>query len=214
MENLSGRIFLEELHGPSFFKGPDDGFCALRHFSHETLPAGKKQVFKVPADHSMVLVPVTGELICKDIHRGGNLEVNAGQILFISNPASSETVIRNPFKAYEINYLLLLFKNTERQPLVQQFDFELNDHPNTLINIMSLQEQPFKLNIGRFEGRREATLELSNAAVFCFALSGAFEIQGRLLHAGDGLALWNLATAELEALSNNAVILIIELPYI
>lgn len=43
-------------------------------------------------------------------------------------------------------------------------------------------------------------------------LEGAFEVQGTLLHARDGLALWETDEVEMEALSNDAIILLVELP--
>ena len=46
-----------------------------------------------------------------------------------------------------------------------------------------------------------------------FAIEGAFEIQGALLHARDGLALWRTDEIEAEDLSNDAIILLIELPF-
>ncbi|WP_262891527.1 pirin family protein [Adhaeribacter radiodurans] len=45
---------------------------------------------------------------------------------------------------------------------------------------------------------------------FC-AYRGAFEVQGRLLHEKDSLALWDTEEVELEALSNHIRILIMEL---
>jgi len=37
-------------------------------------------------------------------------------------------------------------------------------------------------------------------------------VEGRLLHARDGLTLWETEEAEMEALSNDAIVLLIELP--
>jgi hypothetical protein len=45
---------------------------------------------------------------------------------------------------------------------------------------------------------------------FAFVVAGAFEVEGRLLHQNDGLALWNTSVIELEALSENVVILVVE----
>jgi hypothetical protein len=43
-------------------------------------------------------------------------------------------------------------------------------------------------------------------------LAGAFEAEGRLLHAKDGLALWDArAPLEIEALSDNALLLVLAL---
>jgi hypothetical protein len=68
--------------------------------------------------------------------------------------------------------------------------------------------------IGKFTGREEAVYRLSDPrnGLFAFVLQGAFELQYRLLHAGDGLGLWELPEAELEALSNDAIILMVEVP--
>lgn len=43
-----------------------------------------------------------------------------------------------------------------------------------------------------------------------FVLQGTFEVENRLLEAKDGLALWNTANIELEALSNEAILLLLE----
>jgi hypothetical protein len=44
-----------------------------------------------------------------------------------------------------------------------------------------------------------------------FNIQGMFEVQGRLLQTGDGLGLWNEpGDVELEALSNEAIVLLIE----
>lgn len=55
-------------------------------------------------------------------------------------------------------------------------------------------------------------LENKNSGLFIFVIEGAFEVQGRLLHARDGLALWDIEAAEMEVLSNDAVIMVIESP--
>ena len=71
-----------------------------------------------------------------------------------------------------------------------------------------------RLSIGQFQGRDEAVHVLNGKGCFYYVLAGAFEIQERLLHAGDGLALWDIEQVDLEALSNNAVLLVLDLPYI
>ncbi|WP_188556306.1 pirin family protein [Hymenobacter glacieicola] len=73
---------------------------------------------------------------------------------------------------------------------------------------------PFSLSLGRFAGRQEALYRPAQAGtlVFAYVLAGAFEAEGRLLHAKDGLAVWDVAEVELEALSNNALIVMLEVP--
>jgi hypothetical protein len=71
----------------------------------------------------------------------------------------------------------------------------------------------FKSFIGKLDGRAELTYELSNPNnnAFVFVLEGAFEVQYRLLESKGGLALWNTRQVELEALSDSAIILVLEM---
>ena len=44
-----------------------------------------------------------------------------------------------------------------------------------------------------------------------FVIHGAFEVENRLLESRDGLAIWNTDRIELEALSNEAILLLLEI---
>ena len=48
-------------------------------------------------------------------------------------------------------------------------------------------------------------------AVFCFVIEGVFELEERLLYAKDGLALWDSRQADMETLSNDAIVFLVEL---
>jgi quercetin 2,3-dioxygenase len=74
------------------------------------------------------------------------------------------------------------------------------------------EKLPFQLSIGKFSGRGDTTYTLNEkgAGLFLFVIEGAFEADGRLLHPRDGLALWDTEKVEIEALSNDAIIVAIE----
>jgi hypothetical protein len=44
-----------------------------------------------------------------------------------------------------------------------------------------------------------------------FGLAGAFELESRLLHEKDCVALWDVEEIKLEALRNHAIVLLLEL---
>ncbi|MEO5593159.1 MAG: hypothetical protein ABIR15_06605 [Chitinophagaceae bacterium] len=77
---------------------------------------------------------------------------------------------------------------------------ELNFHP------------PFLLENLMDEKKQIICQKNKNAGLFAFVIKGAFEMEGRLPHARDGWALWDTGAAEMKALSNDAIILVIELP--
>ena len=62
-------------------------------------------------------------------------------------------------------------------------------------------------------GREEVAYKLQDQqrGVFGFVLQGAFEVQYKLMETRDGLALWNAKEIEIEALSNEALIMLIEM---
>ena len=83
---------------------------------------------------------------------------------------------------------------------------------NSLFSILKMKS--FHLHFGVFDGRREAEYRLENPenGIFAFVINGAFELENRLLEARDGLALWDTDKLELEALSENAILLLLEVP--
>ena len=96
------------------------------------------------------------------------------------------------------------------------FTFNIDENRNKLISINPVKNAELKnllVSIGKFSGRREAVYKMKSAQsnLFVLVIEGAFEVQGRLLHAKDGLALWNEpGEIEMEALSNDAIIFLIE----
>ena len=95
----------------------------------------------------------------------------------------------------------------------QLIPFDIINYKNQLVPI-PVNNTPFKYGIGKYAGREESLYELSKGGngLFVFVIQGAFEVQYRLLHPRDGLALWEADAIELEALSNDAIIFVVEIP--
>ena len=55
-------------------------------------------------------------------------------------------------------------------------------------------------------------LQNKKNAIYIFVIEGAFEGQDSLLHAKDGLAIWNTNEVDFEASSNNGILLLLEIP--
>ncbi|MNL57654.1 hypothetical protein D3C87_1812330 [compost metagenome] len=93
----------------------------------------------------------------------------------------------------------------------QHYKFDLSSH-NKLHSLFEI-ENTFGF-IGIYDGRKEGTFTLKNTnnGIFVFVINGAFEIEDRLLEAKDGLAIKKTRTIEWESLSQNAMLLVIEVP--
>jgi hypothetical protein len=90
-------------------------------------------------------------------------------------------------------------------------DGELNVHINELVMITD-EEAPYFISVGKFNGRGEAIYQRrgGDTGIFIYVMRGAFEAEGRLLHEQDGLAIWDVDKIEMEALSNGALVCLVE----
>lgn len=185
-------------------------FVNLQVFNDDTLKAGHRLKLKLEKNSEVIIIPIVGGLEFHNSLETGFLEV--GQVQIFSALAATEYEIINPYETEEINFLQIWLNNDSvdftSKIEVNAFDFE---DKNTMLPIFSKNSQ--RGFIGKYDGRKkeEFTFEKSENDIFFFVLSGAFEVQDRLLHTRDGLSLSNFKMIDFEALSNDAIILMFEL---
>lgn len=169
----------------------------------------------------VILLPVMGAISFFD-SRGNEGLLAAGQVQFLVLDKKESLRITNPFEEELVNFIQLWIRGT-KQPedcAAVLSTFDINKFQNSLMKIspqrIGEELAPYSLSIGKFSGRGETVYHPGNpsAGNFVFVLEGAFEVDGRLLHARDGLALYETEEIEMEALSRDAVVLLIELPVI
>jgi hypothetical protein len=143
-------------------------------------------------------------------------------MLVYTLPANSSFTLINSYEQDTITFLQIWIKAKEPVYTIssQLYSFSINNIKNRLASIIpeannntEASEFPFSLSIGQFGGRQETVYKLCSkeALFFGFVITGAFELEGRLMHEKDGLALWDVEEVELEALSINALMLVVEL---
>ena len=239
IEQSNGKIYLENQRGCSQTEGfrsfhtfhfgaynhvGKEPFGALQVLNDDTLAGEKSVSMRVEANTDIILLPIVGAIGYKnslDIdpsreYREGGY-ISSGEVQIFSVTKNSAFEVSNPYETELVNYLQIWIKNTSPtfKPKIQHKHFNLNTHKNQLLPLFSIKNTSSLGFIGQFEGREEATYTLKNPknGVFTFIIEGAFEVQNRLLEARDSLALWAIETVELEALSNNALILLLEIPF-
>lgn len=203
------------------FKECKTPFNSLYLFNDETIAAGHSVKTVVRESSCIFLLPVVGILICR-IDNGEETHVNPGELRSFYLQKNSVIELVNCYESGLINFIQFRIRaNAVNNNYTNRlFSFDLNKNKNSLININASLNHKAKdviVSIGKFTGRNEAvyTLQHQQNNLFAFVIEGVFEIQGRLLHARDGLALWNEpAEIESEALSNDAILLMIESPQI
>jgi len=159
----------------------------------------------------MILLPITGDLHITGTETGKhNLTIGELKVLYV--PANAAVTLSNPFPYNTINYLQLCIEAEETPAASALYQFDLDANGNELIR-MSNPSSAFSISIGRFSGRNEGLYPLRNrdSSLFCFVIAGAFEVEHRLLQLRDGLEIHDIDKLEFEALSEDAVLLLIEL---
>lgn len=203
----------------TYFSEHRHPFGRLEVLNDELLAANQSGHVAIINDSYFVLIPVTGEIMISDAH-GNTSGIDVGEVFISRKNAGDVLELTNPYDDVVVNYLYLqIAANDITMAFNQKFTFDIADKPNELINITrsAITDEchvlPFSLHIGQFEGRTDTLYHLQNkgSLFYAFVIAGAFEAQGRLMHERDGLALWDLQEADMEALSNNAVMLVIEM---
>ncbi|QHV98609.1 pirin family protein [Spirosoma endbachense] len=206
-----------------YFQESRKPFGALQLLNDDTLKAGKSIRMIAETHTTALIIPIVGGLEYKSESGDGFLE--AGEVQIFSLAAGMDYELINPYETELINFIQVWLDDDSIPPTSspQQTAFDLTTK-NKLLPILPLSSSHTQISrcyIGRYDGRQEDVYHLQQAAdqvqstgIFVFILSGAFEVQNRLLHERDGLALTNLkeGVLEFEALSNDAILLLMEIP--
>lgn len=188
-----------------------EGFYLLNDY---TLVAGARLQINFSEDSFVLLLPVVGAVQYGNGKQKEQL-VMAGQSMMLEKKAGDGIELVNVFEEELANVLVLAFKAGDDQlPSGFIYDYDVNEKPGDVVRAVSKRyELPATLSVGKFSGRDETIYNTEQllANVFVFVLEGAFEVEGRLLHPRDGLALWQTSSVEMEALSNDALIMVVEM---
>ncbi|GAB3012877.1 pirin family protein [Spirosoma pulveris] len=194
-------------------------FGGLQVLNDDTLSPGNRLSVTVDADTAVVLIPLVGGLEFSSPFANSFLEAGQIQTVWLTKGMAYEVI--NPYETELINFVQLWFSGNPESASVSQSVIDLTTTnqllPAFTLNPLNDDTQTAGLGfIGRFDGRSEGVYTLNNPknGVFAFVLSGVFEVQNRLLHERDGLSLMTIQGAEVdfEALSNNALLLLLEVP--
>jgi hypothetical protein len=189
----------------------DNSVATMYAFDDTELAGGARISVGINRPSYLLLLPITGDLDYID-ETGKTMTIHNGKALVIQ--VTADFSLANPFADEVVNYLQVLLQSDQAvmTNLVSRFCFDLEADKNKLIT-WEAAELPFSFNIGRFDGRTEGlyTLKNTGSTVFSFIITGAFELEHRLLQQHDGLVMNNLKEFEFEALSDHAILWCMEI---
>lgn len=190
-------------------------FGNLKTFNDTTLKGEHTLVRYTKEDTVIMLLPVVGAVNVRiGSEDDANTLTDVGEAYIAVAPKDSIVEIVNPYEDDLINFLEIWYTLPSSAIAPAKVMFDLDKHKDILIPLTPNPERDRHTSpcIGKFSGRGEGiyTPAGSSNGVFVFVLEGAFEVANRLLHARDGLALWEVEAVDFEALSNNAIIMFME----
>lgn len=191
-----------------------ESFGQLKFLNEESLSPQGSITYSAAENTKVILLPIAGALHYSNSNQDEIL-VRSEQIKILETGKELSYTVNNPFEQEWINYLHIGFSTNDSTPdyrsLLQNIEFK---KMNELV-CLDADQQTDQVSgyIGIYEGRSEGTYSVkkSGNGIFVHIIKGAFEVQGRLLEQKDGLSLWNLQEIEFEALSSNAIILLLEI---
>jgi len=166
---------------------------------------------QIATQHYIILLPSMGAVNCM-LEGGEEVTIAAGQAYCFTIPPNCNYSISNPFSDGVVGLVeIAITINSDAVINPSLITYPISAQPDTLL-LFNNANNFIKASIGLFAGRKEAKYHYHTPQyqLFSFVLQGAFELEGRLLHAKDALAIWDTEYIELEALSNNAIILLVE----
>ena len=190
-------------------------FGDLVSFNDILLAPGQSLPLAPVYDGQLILLPLYGAVAWKTEY-SEPLLLAASQVLNVQVKKEEKYLIQNPLSDTVVNYLdIRLAIQPDAETAYQLAEMDLNKFMNVMVQVLTGDQLPgeyWRISLGKFSGRGETVYERRHPGngIFVFVIDGAFEVEGRLLHSRDGLALWDTDTAEIEALSNDALLLIVE----
>lgn len=198
-------------------------FGALRVVNDDIVEAGEG-FGKHPHDNmEIVSIPLYGDLEHKDsmghksVIRAGEVQVmSAGSGLFHSEYNSNKDKPLNFFQIW-------VFPNKKDvQPRYDQKAFDFLHNKNKLIQVVSPDGEDGSLwlhqdtwfNIGTFDKDSDIEYELRKKGdgVFAMVIDGEFNVDEQKLRHRDAIGIWEINSLKIKALTENAKILLIEVP--
>lgn len=185
----------------------------LRVFNDNTLAAGSGMKMQVEKQTEVLILPLVGGIEFKN-SAGYHDFLEAGKVQVFSTETGMEYEVLNPYENELINYLeIWIEKENAVSPSTVSVDIDIEKRNELLPIFSSVQQDTFGY-FGKYNGRKEDVYKVKNTGncIFVFVIEGAYEIDNKLMEARDGLAIWNADEIEFEALSNDAMLLIFEIP--
>lgn len=198
-------------------------FGVLRVLNDDTVQAGMGFGTHPHDNMEIISIPLEGDLEHKD-SMGNTAVIRNGDIQVMSAGTGITHSEYNKNRDKLVKFLQIwVFPNKKNvQPRYDQITLTAADRHNKLQQILSPSaddegvwiHQNAWFHLGRFDRdfQTEYALKDKNNGVYAFVIRGDVRINGQDLSERDGFGIWNTDSISLQAISQNAEVLLMEVP--
>ena len=178
----------------------------LRKVTEIVFDENGKYHFQSKENSNLIILVLYGEILIENIKK----QISADQIFTLKSTETKILTLNNNFESEKADVLIIELKAEESDNFTRIKNLNII-YRNSFIPIVKNFDYPNF--IGLYDGRKEDTYTLNQygKTIFGMVLNGAFEFQNRLMENRDAILLNEIETLEFEALSENALILFLEI---
>ncbi len=198
-------------------------FGVLRVLNDDTVAQGMGFGTHPHDNMEIISIPLEGDLEHKD-SMGNTAIIKAGDIQVMSAGRGITHSEYNRNKDKEVKFLQIWVFPNKRDvtPRYDQITLNTQDRINTFQQILSPSadddgvwiHQNAWFHLAKIEKEKELVYPLKhkNNGVYAFVISGNFIVQQEALEARDGFGIWDVSEISIQATSDHAEILLMEVP--
>ena len=189
-----------------------ESFGTIEVINEEILAPSQETTTDLKSNIELLLIPLFGTIQYND-HLNDSHFIKIGQILHATAQKEYSYSIANAYSKYNISYLQIWLKSENSISKTTLTTLAFDSNPKNELTLIYKSQNTIGF-IGVFNGRKDGCYSLKNKnnGAFVYVISGAFEVENRLLETNDGLGLKETEVIEWEALSENAVLMLFEVP--
>ncbi|MDI9340814.1 MAG: pirin family protein [Sediminibacterium sp.] len=198
-------------------------FGALRVLNDDTVSPGMGFGTHPHDNMEIITIPLEGDLEHKDsMGNVGLIQHGDIQVMSAGTGIYHSEVNKNRDKTLKLLQIWVFPDKQNVTPRYDQMRLDVNARHNKLQQILSpdsgdegvwIHQQAW-FHLGRFDKdvSTSYTIKRPQNGVYAFVIEGTFVLNGQHLEKRDALGIWNVETLELKALSDNAEILLMDVP--
>ncbi|MDR2947922.1 MAG: pirin family protein [Prevotella sp.] len=200
-------------------------FGALRVINDDIVLGGEGFGTHPHDNMEIISIPLYGDLEHKD-SMGHTEVIRAGEVQVMSAGTGITHSEYNSNEDKPVNFFQIWVFPDQKdvEPRYDQRGFDFLHNKNQLIQIVGPKDDPSNtalwihqdawFSAGTFDKGQEITYQIKKKGngVFAMVVEGGFTIEGQKLHHRDGLGIWDADSIKITADSENARILLMDVP--